>query len=181
MAQLPTKSLPSNLARQCGRATLQGRAADQPSTKQPCKAERPTSSLPSNPARWSSRPTHYQATQQGGAADQLTTEQPYRATQQGGVVDQLPIGQPSEAEAPIQYYWPTLATTKCVLTKPRPDQRHDIPKRRQEVTINTTKRHHVQTQAYPHYLVGPVGVLGPTAHPGLPLEVLFGVGRCYRL
>jgi hypothetical protein len=27
----------------------------------------------------------------------------------------------------------------------------------------------------------PVGVLGPTAHPGLPLEVLFGVGRCYRL
>jgi hypothetical protein len=26
-----------------------------------------------------------------------------------------------------------------------------------------------------------VGVLGPTAHPGLPLEVLFGVGRCYQL
>jgi hypothetical protein len=26
-----------------------------------------------------------------------------------------------------------------------------------------------------------VGVLGPTAHLGLPLEVLFGVGRCYRL
>jgi hypothetical protein len=26
-----------------------------------------------------------------------------------------------------------------------------------------------------------VGVLGATAHPGLPLEVLFGVGRCYRL
>jgi hypothetical protein len=26
-----------------------------------------------------------------------------------------------------------------------------------------------------------VGVLGPTAHPGLPLKVLFGVGRCYRL
>jgi hypothetical protein len=26
-----------------------------------------------------------------------------------------------------------------------------------------------------------VSVLGPTAHPGLPLEVLFGVGRCYRL
>jgi hypothetical protein len=26
-----------------------------------------------------------------------------------------------------------------------------------------------------------VGVLGPTAHPGLSLEVLFGVGRCYRL
>jgi hypothetical protein len=26
-----------------------------------------------------------------------------------------------------------------------------------------------------------VGVLVPTAHPGLPLEVLFGVGRCYRL
>jgi hypothetical protein len=30
-----------------------------------------------------------------------------------------------------------------------------------------------------HYLV--VGVLGPTAHLGLPLVVLFGVGRCYRL
>jgi len=29
--------------------------------------------------------------------------------------------------------------------------------------------------------VGAVGVLGPTAHPGLPIEVLFGVGRCYRL
>jgi hypothetical protein len=26
-----------------------------------------------------------------------------------------------------------------------------------------------------------VSVLGPTVHPGLPLEVLFGVGRCYRL
>jgi hypothetical protein len=26
-----------------------------------------------------------------------------------------------------------------------------------------------------------VSVLGPTAHPGLPLKVLFGVGRCYRL
>jgi hypothetical protein len=26
-----------------------------------------------------------------------------------------------------------------------------------------------------------VGVLGPTVHPRLPLEVLFGVGRCYRL
>jgi hypothetical protein len=28
---------------------------------------------------------------------------------------------------------------------------------------------------------GSVGVLGPTAHLGLPLEVLFGVGWCYRL
>jgi hypothetical protein len=26
-----------------------------------------------------------------------------------------------------------------------------------------------------------VGVLGPIAHPGLPLKVLFGVVRCYRL
>jgi hypothetical protein len=26
-----------------------------------------------------------------------------------------------------------------------------------------------------------VGVLGPTAHPGLPLVVLCGVGQCYRL
>jgi hypothetical protein len=26
-----------------------------------------------------------------------------------------------------------------------------------------------------------VGVLGPTAHPGLPLKVLFGVGWCYRM
>jgi hypothetical protein len=26
-----------------------------------------------------------------------------------------------------------------------------------------------------------VGVSGPTAHPGLPLKVLLGVGRCYRL
>jgi hypothetical protein len=125
MAQLPTKYLPSNLARRSSQATLRGGAADQPSTKQPCKAERPTSSLPSNSARWSSRPTPYQATQQGGAADQLSTEQPYRATQQGGVVDQLPIGQPSEAEAPIQYYWPTLATTKRVITEPRPYHRHD--------------------------------------------------------
>jgi hypothetical protein len=30
-------------------------------------------------------------------------------------------------------------------------------------------------------MVHVVGVLGPTAHPGLPLKVLFGVGRCYRL
>jgi hypothetical protein len=26
-----------------------------------------------------------------------------------------------------------------------------------------------------------VGVLGPTAHPGLPLKVFLGVGRCRRL
>jgi hypothetical protein len=26
-----------------------------------------------------------------------------------------------------------------------------------------------------------VGVLGPTAHPGLPLEVFLGVGRCQQL
>jgi hypothetical protein len=29
--------------------------------------------------------------------------------------------------------------------------------------------------------VAAVGVLGPTAHPGLPLEVFLGVGRCQRL
>jgi hypothetical protein len=28
---------------------------------------------------------------------------------------------------------------------------------------------------------GPVGVLGPTAHPGMPLKVFLGVGRCRRL
>ena len=28
---------------------------------------------------------------------------------------------------------------------------------------------------------GSVGVLGPTAHPGLPLKVFLGVGRCRRL
>jgi hypothetical protein len=28
---------------------------------------------------------------------------------------------------------------------------------------------------------GRVGVLGPTAHPGLPLKVFLGVGRCQRL
>jgi hypothetical protein len=26
-----------------------------------------------------------------------------------------------------------------------------------------------------------IGVLGPTAHPGLPLEVFLGVGQCRRL
>jgi hypothetical protein len=26
-----------------------------------------------------------------------------------------------------------------------------------------------------------VGVLGPTAHPGLPVKVFLGVGRCRRL
>jgi hypothetical protein len=30
-------------------------------------------------------------------------------------------------------------------------------------------------------LVRSVGVLGPIAHPGLPLEVFLGVGRCRRL
>jgi hypothetical protein len=30
-------------------------------------------------------------------------------------------------------------------------------------------------------IMASVGVLGPTAHPGLPLKVLLGVGRCYRL
>jgi hypothetical protein len=35
--------------------------------------------------------------------------------------------------------------------------------------------------AMPMYARSGVGVLGPTAHPGLPLKVLLGVGRCYRL
>jgi hypothetical protein len=30
-------------------------------------------------------------------------------------------------------------------------------------------------------LVASVGVLGPTAHPGLPLKVFLGVGRCRQL
>ena len=30
----------------------------------------------------------------------------------------------------------------------------------------------------PSIQVSTVGVLGPTAHPGLPLEVFLGVGRC---
>jgi hypothetical protein len=31
------------------------------------------------------------------------------------------------------------------------------------------------------FRVEAVGVLGPTAHPGLPLKVFLGVGRCQRL
>jgi hypothetical protein len=31
------------------------------------------------------------------------------------------------------------------------------------------------------YGVASVGVLGPTAHLGLPLEVFLGVGQCRRL
>jgi hypothetical protein len=34
---------------------------------------------------------------------------------------------------------------------------------------------------YPKYNGSTVGVLGPTAHPGLPLKVFLGVGRCQRL
>jgi hypothetical protein len=35
---------------------------------------------------------------------------------------------------------------------------------------------------YPRFKFGVrVGVLGPTAHPGLPLKVFLGVGRCQRL
>jgi hypothetical protein len=30
-----------------------------------------------------------------------------------------------------------------------------------------------------YFMFAPVGVLGPTAHPGLPLKVFLGVGRCY--
>jgi hypothetical protein len=33
----------------------------------------------------------------------------------------------------------------------------------------------------PLFLSDTVGVLGPTAHPGLPLKVFLGVGRCQRL
>jgi hypothetical protein len=32
-----------------------------------------------------------------------------------------------------------------------------------------------------HLAIKSVGVLGPTAHPGLPLKVFLGVGRCRRL
>jgi hypothetical protein len=33
--------------------------------------------------------------------------------------------------------------------------------------------------AYDRLYSNTISVLGPTAHPGLPLKVLFGVGRCY--
>jgi hypothetical protein len=33
----------------------------------------------------------------------------------------------------------------------------------------------------PHFIGLVVGVLGPTAHPGLPLKVFLGVGRCQQL
>jgi hypothetical protein len=34
---------------------------------------------------------------------------------------------------------------------------------------------------HPNHQARGVGVLGPTAHPGLPLKVFLGVGRCRRL
>jgi hypothetical protein len=36
----------------------------------------------------------------------------------------------------------------------------------------------VRNQREFNKLDGTVGVLGPTAHPGLPLKVFLGVGRC---
>jgi hypothetical protein len=37
----------------------------------------------------------------------------------------------------------------------------------------------INEEAYQWFLY--VGVLGPTAHPGLPLKVFLGVGRCRQL
>jgi hypothetical protein len=39
----------------------------------------------------------------------------------------------------------------------------------------------VWSKVWVKFLYPLVGVLGSTAHQVLPLEVLFGVGRCYRL
>jgi hypothetical protein len=41
--------------------------------------------------------------------------------------------------------------------------------------------HPLELSTHPIGLFPVVGVLGPTAHPGLPLKVFLGVGRCRRL
>jgi hypothetical protein len=50
--------------------------------------------------------------------------------------------------------------------------------------LRTSGGDHLCTSGLPAVattLVCAVGVLGPTAHPGLPLKVFLGVGRCQRL
>jgi hypothetical protein len=39
----------------------------------------------------------------------------------------------------------------------------------------------ISDNAHPNACDGRVGVLGPTAHPGLPLKVFLGVERCHQL
>lgn len=129
MAHSTTNSLSSKPA---------SRSSDQVSVEQLSKAEHTTKSMLSNSARRSGRPT------------------PYRVTLRGGATDQPSVEQPCEAEVLVQYYRPTSTTTRCVITKPRPDCGRGISKGRRKVTVNTTARHHVRSQAYPHYLVGPV-------------------------
>ena len=49
------------------------------------------------------------------------------------------------------------------------------------ITVGPTYKHAFECDVECVEYAEAVGVLGPTAHPGLPLKVFLGVGRCQRL
>jgi hypothetical protein len=63
-------------------------------------------------------------------------------------------------------------------TLPRVRRALSVPEHAQRPTPRAPRR----AEPRPCLLLAPaVGVLGPTAHPGLPLKVFLGVGRCRQL
>ena len=60
----------------------------------------------------------------------------------------------SEAEAPIQYNGPMSATTRRVVTKPRPDHERGIPEGHREALVNMKTHYCVWSLVYPVCLVG---------------------------
>lgn len=121
--------------------------------------ERRTKSLSSNPARRSGRPSLYRALR-GGATNQVSAEQPYEVERLTKYLSSnLEAERPtklSEAEAPIQYNGPTSATTRRVVTKPRPDHERGIPEGHREALVNMKTHYCVWSLVYPICLVGPV-------------------------
>lgn len=101
----------------------------------------------------------------GRAADQLIDEQPRKAEQPTNSPLSNPLrrsGRPTPNWATIRGGGPDLTLlTRDGYDKTRhhqPTSGHmcNVPKGRQEVTIDTTERHHVRSKAYPHCHVGSV-------------------------
>jgi hypothetical protein len=75
-------------------------------------------------------------------------------------------------------------------TRVSPGVRSDTRHRQMVLLPNVYQVRHCAAQRSRHCVIRfyiivvpyvSVGVLGPTAHPGLPLKVFLGVGRCRRL
>jgi hypothetical protein len=80
------------------------------------------------------------------------------------------------------YLAATTQVVSAAIVVERREEGHALPIQRPvyfiSEVLSETKTRYPQIQKL---LYAVVGILGPTAHPGLPFKVFLGVGRCRRL